>query len=302
MPEETDSAAATQARIEALERQLQQVTERLESLSDATLSRLDALLASRATPLGDYTALTFLRTGQRIFVDTRSLDIGAHLLTVGEWQGECMRLIGRLVQPGQTVIDIGANHGVFTLLGAAATGHGGRVYAYEPNPRMAELARHSAQLNGFGGYTTVEEAAVGEREGEVTLAFDPRWAGGGHVDWQGQGGGPQQLTVRAVTLDNALPGTVQADFIKISAQGSEGLALRGMQKLLERSPAVRLLLDFAPHLLARNGTPAEGVADQLAVLGLQPYLVEGDGSLVAADMAALLASPGLHRKLLFRKP
>lgn len=293
------SPAALQARLEAVERQLHLMTERLETLSAATLSRLDALAMSRATPLGDYTALTFLRTGQRIFVDTRSLDIGVHLLTLGEWQGECMALVSQLVQPGQVVIDIGANHGVFTLLGAAATGPAGRVFAYEPNPRLAELARLSAQLNGYGGFTTVTELALGEMAGEVNLAFDPRWSGGGHADWDNRGDAPHMLTVAAAPLDRVLPDDICADFIKLSAEGSEGLVLRGMQEVLDRSPHARLLMDFAPELLARNGTPAEEVVAELEGRGLVPYLVEGGGELVPADMDELLATPGLHRKILF---
>src|SRR4051812_17533560 len=139
-------------RIDALERQIVRLGARLEEIASYEAARLNQLVASQSSYLGDHTALTFLESGHRIYVDTRSVDIGSHLLTYGRWEQNYAQVFQRLIKPGDTVFDLGANHGFYTLLAAASTGPAGTVHSFEPNPRFARLANMSAQINGFGAF------------------------------------------------------------------------------------------------------------------------------------------------------
>jgi predicted methyltransferase len=44
-------------------------------------------------------------------------------------------LVRRLLNPGMTFVDVGANRGYFTLLGASLVGPAGRVVSVEADPR-----------------------------------------------------------------------------------------------------------------------------------------------------------------------
>ena len=75
------------------------------------------------------------------------------------------------LKPGGVFYDIGANAGFFCLLAARVVGDRGRVYAFEPHPGFATLARKNAGLNEFG-WVEVVEAAASDEVGETTLQLD----------------------------------------------------------------------------------------------------------------------------------
>lgn len=56
-------------------------------------------------------------------------------------------LVGRLVRPGDTVLDLGSGLGL-TCIAAAKASRGGRVVGYEANPAIAPLAQRNAEKNG----------------------------------------------------------------------------------------------------------------------------------------------------------
>jgi len=72
------------------------------------------------------------------------------------------------IPPGATVVDIGANAGVFTLW--ALKGGAARVIAVEPSPRMCEYLSRNVSSNGFSNVTVVQ-AACGGRTGEAILYY-----------------------------------------------------------------------------------------------------------------------------------
>jgi hypothetical protein len=57
-----------------------------------------------------------------------------------------LALLRRLLKPGDTFVDAGANVGVYSLAAAAAVGSTGRVIACEPAPSTMQLLRHSVAL------------------------------------------------------------------------------------------------------------------------------------------------------------
>jgi len=75
---------------------------------------------------------------------------------------------GQSLCPGDTVIDIGANVGCFTLLAASRVGPTGRVIAVEPEPSNFEQLRRNVALN-HATNVTARRVAVGGYQGTVTL-------------------------------------------------------------------------------------------------------------------------------------
>jgi FkbM family methyltransferase len=75
---------------------------------------------------------------------------------------------GQSIRPGDTVIDVGANIGCFTLLAASRVGSTGRVIAVEPEARAFEQLRRNIELNGARN-VIARRLAIGGRQGEVTL-------------------------------------------------------------------------------------------------------------------------------------
>lgn len=138
-------------------------------------------------------------------------------------------LISRQVPRSSTVIDVGANIGLSTILLARMTE---RVIAFEPSPPNAAFLRRNLEQNGI---SNVEIHAVAVSNEPGTLRFHvARFGAGSHVVAAGHVAGNTIPTVNvpAVTLDDInLPSVA---FIKIDAEGHEPDVLAGARQLLIR--------------------------------------------------------------------
>ncbi|GGG47754.1 hypothetical protein GCM10010964_38930 [Caldovatus sediminis] len=282
------------AALERLERRIEGVAARLEQVAE----RIEAVRMAQSATLDDSTALTLCASGHMILVDTRCRDIAPHLMMSGVWEPEYLAAFRRLIRPGDTVFDIGANHGVYTLAAAAAVGPAGRVHAFEPNPRYARLVEQSVRLNGFASVVRVHRVAVSDRAGEARLRFGFAHAGGARLapddaEEPAPQGAPRAATVRKVALDAMFrrPETVP-HAVKLDIEGHEGFALLGMRGLLERSPGVRLMLEFAPRLMRDAGMGAEATIALLEGLGFRFWTVGADSRLVPTEASQLRAMEG----------
>jgi len=86
-------------------------------------------------------------------------------------------------------------------------------------------------------------------------------------------------------------GIDRADLIKIDVEGAEPEVLEGMRGLAARSPAVAVIIEFKPALLARRGYPPAQLPEVLASMGFAVTRIGARGALVPLpqDPAALAA-------------
>src|SRR5262245_22436384 len=80
-------------------------------------------------------ALPISIDGAHLYLDLRIAS--SHALVTGQYP-ECdeQAVMRRLVVPGDIAFDIGAHLGLHTVLLSHLVGSNGRVYAFEPNPRV----------------------------------------------------------------------------------------------------------------------------------------------------------------------
>lgn len=87
------------------------------------------------------------------------------LLTMFEeiWVNHCYTPSNFNIAPGHTIIDIGANVGVFTLW-AAMSNSEVKVISLEPSPRICSFLRRNVLANGLHNVTVLQSACGGQRE------------------------------------------------------------------------------------------------------------------------------------------
>ncbi len=170
-------------------------------------------------------------------------------LSLGVYESFETKLIARLVKPGMRVLDIGANVGYYTALLAKQVGPRGSVIAFEPAPANYAVLGKTVQANSFGNVRTVQ-GAVSESSGESFL-FLAEQNGGDHRLYATEG--RAKIAVPILSIDQFLPSDTYIDFVKMDIQGSEGLAIRGMQETLRRSPDAQILMEFWPAGLLQAG-------------------------------------------------
>jgi FkbM family methyltransferase len=294
-------------RLSAIEERIERLAQRLEEAVAYFAMRANRVADSQSVYLGDNTAVTFLEDGTRILVDTKSLDIGVHLLTLGRWEPPYMALFARLVRPGDTVLDLGANLGVYTLMAARLVGPAGRVHAFEPNPRLAHLVNLSIRINGFAPRAQVHRVAASDRTGVAQLFLTDSHSGGGSLAATGEqrdatGEAKHAVECRLVPLDTLFPDpAMKVDVIKMDVEGHEGPALRGMRLLLARSPDLRIMMEFGPQMMRASGMAAPEVVAFLEGLGLSAWTIDHEGGITPIAWAELAAqTSGLQNILAAR--
>lgn len=278
-------------KLSRLENTVSALTNQFGAFGQQVASALNATLYSQSVYLGNNKALTFLRNGQKIFVDTRSVDIGTHLLMEGLWEQNYVQAFIGMLKPGDTVLDIGANHGVYSLLAAQAVGGSGKIFAFEPNPNFADLIRSSISVNGLDNIVTLVQAGVAEREQEVDLVLDQNFSGRGHLNTIHDVSQKDiRHRVKCIVLDDH-PGLrdVRVDAIKMDIEGAEGLALHGMGKLIERSPRIKIMLEFCSSMLDRYGINAQQVVEFLESRRFMCWSIGNDGKIFPTSWKQVLA-------------
>lgn len=163
--------------------------------------------------------------------------IGQSLARYGEYGEHEGRFLRGLVHQGATVIDAGANVGVFTVQLARHVGAGGHVVAFEPQRLTHQALCGNVALNSLANVTTVH-AAVGARAGRLMVPMlDPYRAN--NIGGLSLGDWDRGEPVPVVPLD-AL-GLDSCALIKIDVEGMELDALTGAEGLIAATrPALYL--------------------------------------------------------------
>ncbi len=225
--------------------------------------------------------------GFRIHVDPSDYAVGHTVARTGEYEPEVSATLRRVLRRGATFVDIGANFGWFSLLGASIVGPDGRVIAVEPNPRNVALLRESVKDNGFDNIDVLP-VALAERAGVAALETDGSNGRVIPID------GPPPKTMEAsfvvatYALDELLNdlGTSRVDVIKIDVEGAEPLVLRGATKTISRRRPL-LISEFYP--MALDCSPWGNAANYLAMLRAFGYRVSVIGHDGALDDEGILS-------------
>ncbi len=198
------------------------------------------------------------------------------------------------LRPGDTMVDLGANIGYYSLVAAAIVGDSGSVYAFEPDPGNFELLQRNIARNGFERIHA-RNIAVSDGRGETRLFLsadnqgDHRVYASGDEEARGRG----HVDVECVDFDSfAEAEGVSPDLIKIDTQGAEAAILRGMRRVAERRRGrLKMLVEFWPYGLRKAGSSPEEMLSILEGFGMRLSAIDNEArSLVAMSRERILAA------------
>jgi FkbM family methyltransferase len=220
----------------------------------------------------------------KMLVDDTDLGLGPHLMLEGFWESWVTEVVLAYARPGMVAVDAGANVGYFTLLMADCAGDHGHVHAFEPNPRMRDLAQRSAAMNGLDRRITMHAGPLGARSGEqVRLIIPDNQPMNAHLAPAAMDD-PEAL--QTIALDDALA-CGRVDLVKIDAEGAEYAIWRGMQAIVARGEPMTILLEFTPERIA---DPA-GFLAELAAAGFGLARIDPRHGVVPVSAQAVLDAP-----------
>ena len=222
-------------------------------------------MARTSKRFGDYTILTELIYGPKIFLDTRDTSVAQIIICYGYWEKWVTDVFRALVKPGMVVLDIGANCGYYSLLAAQAVGPSGKVHCVEPNPLLHENLTRSFLFNGYN-HVKLHKVAFADKEEEITLYTRGDFTGGATIyelKPKSQYSKITTVKVPAVNLAAYFP-DLKANVIKIDIQGAEPHLVDGLLKIAENSGNLDILMEYAPNLWIFAGFDPGRVLERFA--------------------------------------
>jgi FkbM family methyltransferase len=211
---------------------------------------------------------TFLMAGRRqshviadmaglsVVVPTSDRTIARSIFTSGDWDpllvGTVFDALREFDQPieGTTLLEVGANFGVYSLPAVAEFGFA-RAVAYEPDPAAFELLRDNIERNRLGDRITAHHAALSAQPGELTLSLGKGNAGDNRIVDAEERSRRTTVQVPARTFDDEVAAgripLADLGLVWLDVQGHEGEVLAGASSLL--GSKVPIVMEYATGML-----------------------------------------------------
>ena len=221
----------------------------------------------------------------------RCLAMGWDIRT-GAWSEPELDIIQHVVKPGDSVIDIGANYGLYSYHLSRAVGPRGKVYAFEPIPSTCDglrivtgaLRLHNVEIFEKGcqdkaGTLTFnvpiqENGAVISGTVHIASRVNDRPGREVHARFQKT----REVTCEVVVIDDILPTLTNLSFIKCDTEGADFHALRGARRLIERNLPL-IVSEINPWFLEGFGIRLEEFIGFFSAMGYRVYRY-ADGRLI----------------------
>jgi len=161
-----------------------------------------------------------LRSGTSLYLSSNPHDIVTVMVNF------CRSEYG-VIEPGWTVVDVGANIGVFTVL--AMESGATQVVAFEPNLEAFETLRKNVEENSFSGAVQVHHRAVAPSSDQILYISD---CSSPYNKTRAESDQDATTEVRTISLVEALSDCDHVDLMKLDCEGAE------YPIILESDPAI----------------------------------------------------------------
>ena len=194
-------------------------------------------------------------------------------------------VIQSLLPKGGTFIDIGGNVGMATLAARKAVGPDGRIFAFEPNPQVADIFAASIAYNGLDNVTLTRKA-VGPETRRADF-FVPDENHGEAQIGDPQTDRPGKRFQVDVTDTSMLEELDHIDLIKIDVEGFEYSVLQALETIMQKQRPIVVCELMGEHLKRSDTTP-QAVLELVQNRGYWALRIETANASLTRQKAKLL--------------
>jgi FkbM family methyltransferase len=178
-------------------------------------------------------------------------------------------LFKRIIRSGDTVIDIGANIGFYSIFFSETVGSDGKVISFEPDVKNFEkLSYNTKKITNV----IIHNKAVASSTRQLKL-YTSKELNVDHRTYQPDDY-ESEIEIEAVCLDDFLGNIPKIDVIKMDIQGFEMDAFRGMIGILKSNKDLKILSEFWPYGLSLAGSSSSAYIQFLNELHFKVYLLK----------------------------
>lgn len=202
--------------------------------------------------------------------------IGRQLFTTGVWEPTVGRAIKAILGPGDIFVDVGANHGYFTVMGSKAVGSSGKVYAFEPSPNTRSRLMTNLEINNISN-CIVREEAISDRDDTIDFFEVTEGNDGASSLFRHPGIDASSIQVKTVPLSSVIPQDEKIRLIKIDVEGAEGHVLTAMRQRLDKDRSF-VIVELTEPWLKEQGFSVKSLGDSIIDLGYSMFVLEHGGA------------------------
>ena len=237
--------------------------------------------------LGDGRALTVSRAGRSVIFDTSDVNLLGNLVSRGVWDESFHRFLLKTLSGSDVYVDVGANIGQFVVTASKGLSKHGRVFAFEPNPRIADTLSLNVRMSANSGAPAEvieRRVAVSDTPGLATLLVPAFHAGRASLRPDAVSDINEtdldRVEVPCVTLDDELGRLSRIRLLKIDVEGNEPAVLAGAINLIESGRVDLIDIEsIRSHLGARTTALGE-LLDRWQDMGATLSSIDRKGELV----------------------
>ena len=200
---------------------------------------------------------------------------GLELHETGFYEPATLGVIRRLLCPGDTFVDIGANEGYFTVVGSRLVGPAGRVIAVEPQLRLQHVLAKNLSDNLCTNVVVIR-AAISNYTGNATLHLGPDMntgASGLTVATRYRVATQPTPVMTLAELLALVP--VAKPVVKMDIEGLEHEAIHGSEATFRAGKVRALILESHDHLLRKRKLDVEALPRLLRDCGYEQTAYRG---------------------------
>jgi FkbM family methyltransferase len=169
------------------------------------------------------------------------------------------------LKSGENMIDVGANIGTLTLASATAVGKNGKVFSFEPHPKIYQFLLKNIELNKIKNIQSYNIAVSNKNE---TVFFSDMISDDQNKVLQNNCG----IKIEAKTLDYFEFYKNRISLLKIDVEGYELLVLQGGEKTIEHTDCIYLeMIESSYH---EFGYSSGDILNFLSVHGFEIFIIK----------------------------
>ncbi len=174
----------------------------------------------------------------------------------------------RRIKVGDTVLDVGANIGAYSVRMAQAAGNEGKIYAIEANPVAFECLEYNCR--NLTNAIVIHAAAAAANDSQAYMIQEAN-VGASHISDSSPDYACQTMTIDSLEL-------VKCNLIKMDIEGFEPLAILGAMKTIRRCRPI-IFIELNDGVLARYGFNKDSILNPLLALDYKLEFLESKHSL-----------------------
>ncbi|URJ50001.1 FkbM family methyltransferase [Paenibacillus polymyxa] len=252
----------------------------------------------RGTYIGEGKMLISPIWGGKLIVPSNDLSLAPDLIIDGVLESPLTRFFAQNVKKGNSIIDVGANIGYFSVFLGHLVGSQGKVYSFEANKYMYEYLLDNLSINYLHDRCETFNLAVYSEDTYIPFYVSKKYMGNSSIHSHSSEykrhykDDIEKIEIATIVLDEFFQLHQKIDYLKIDIEGGEYNAFLGMKHLIENNVIDTVIFELNKGMLQNDWDPFTDLILQLEKEGKRFYGLSNEGNLIDIEIKELFEQEG----------